>query len=100
MVTAFNPSKVPLVEKAQQDPQAPWFSTGFTAPFFLQSMVWYPFYLDSVKNSTSSDSDSTTFPTCFSVYSSRVKAVKGPNPNFKSDPFYWAYSELNFWMKS
>lgn len=33
----LNPSKEALVEKAQQDPQDPWFSTGATAPFEDQS---------------------------------------------------------------
>jgi len=35
----LRPSKAPVDEKAQHDPQFPWFFTGVTAPFVLQSMV-------------------------------------------------------------
>jgi hypothetical protein len=34
-----NPSNEPVVEKAQHEPQSPWFLTGVTAPFCLQSTV-------------------------------------------------------------
>lgn len=32
-----NPSKAPVVEKAQHDPHIPWFFTAVTAPCALQS---------------------------------------------------------------
>lgn len=34
---AYSPSIPPTVPKAQQDPQPPWFFTGVTAFFYLQS---------------------------------------------------------------
>jgi len=33
----FNPSKTPVVENDQHDPHCPWFLTGVTAPWALQS---------------------------------------------------------------
>lgn len=33
------PSNAPVAENAQQEPHIPWFLTGVTAPFSLQSMA-------------------------------------------------------------
>lgn len=33
---AANPSKLPMVEKAQQLPQLPWFNTGLNTPLSYQ----------------------------------------------------------------
>jgi len=36
VVIASKPSNPAVVEKAQQDPQLPWFLTEVTAPFYTQ----------------------------------------------------------------
>merc|ERR1719197_1241395 len=37
--TTMAPSRAPVAEKAQQEPQLYWFFTGVTAPFSTQSML-------------------------------------------------------------
>jgi len=49
-----NPSNEPVVENAQHDPHEPWFLTGVTAPFYLQSTVYGRSPTFSAKNSLDS----------------------------------------------
>jgi len=80
------------VEKAQQDPHYPWFSTGVTAPLAVQLTEVGTALVDLISLASNSEVLPPNLERYFSEYSSRVKSAKGVIPNLK-DP---VYSALNF----
>merc|ERR1711898_71167 len=81
------PSNAPVVENDQHEPHCPWFFTGVTAPFVVQSMdaanasplnVWLPSF-----GSEPQAAAGFVMPKCESANSSAVRSAKGVTPNSK-----------------
>merc|ERR1719411_45785 len=92
---AQRPSMEPVVEKAQHDPQPPWFLTGVTLPCATQSMLdatsgrmpsttirrpFRSFVLARFNLALAWKSSAQTFPTTLSLNSFGVISAKGVSP--------------------